>query len=183
MLDDLTAWLTVENVRGAIIGGVAASVLGRPRMTRDVDALVLLDSARLKTFLAAGSRFGFKPRLGDAVEFATRNRVLLASHEPSKTPVDIALGFLPFEEESIARSTVVTVAGVSFPVVSPEDLMVMKAVAHRPRDVADIESLLDANPKLDLERVRYWVGQFASVLEAPEILNDLEAMLARRVSP
>jgi hypothetical protein len=178
VLNDLTSWLTAENVRGAIIGGVAASVLGRPRMTRDVDAVVLLDSARLEAFLIAGSRFGFKPRLSDAVEFATHNHVLLAFHEPSKTPVDITLGFLPFEEESIARSTVVTVAGVSFPVVSPEDLMVMKAIARRPRDLADIDSILDANPNLDLERVRYWVSQFASLLEAPEILNDLEAILA-----
>jgi len=47
------------------------------------------------------------------------------------------------------------------------------------RDVADIEAVLDAHPDLDLDRVRYWVSQFASVLEAPEILVDLERMLKR----
>ena len=41
---DLIKWLQERNVRGIIIGGVAASLLGRPRVTRDIDALVLLDS-------------------------------------------------------------------------------------------------------------------------------------------
>jgi hypothetical protein len=60
-----------------------------------------------------------------------------------------------------------------------EDLVVMKALARRTRDIADIEAVLDAHPDLDLDRVRYWVGEFAAVLEAPEILEDLERMLNR----
>lgn len=39
----LVAWLDATGTRGAIIGGVAASLLGRPRVTGDVGALVLVD--------------------------------------------------------------------------------------------------------------------------------------------
>jgi len=53
----------------------------------------------------------------------------------------------------------------------------MKALARRARDVADIEAVLDVQPEVDLERVRYWVSQFAEVLEAPDILDDLEKIL------
>src|SRR5262249_1700947 len=56
----------------------------------------------------------------------------------------------------------------------------MKSLPRCPRDVADIEAVLDAHPGLDLTRVRYWVGQFASVLEAPEILDDVERILNRK---
>lgn len=55
-LRDLVAWLQAERVPGVVIGGVAASLLGRPRVTRDVDAVVLLDDARWEGFLAAGAQ-------------------------------------------------------------------------------------------------------------------------------
>jgi hypothetical protein len=50
----------------------------------------------------------------------------------------------------------------------PENLIIMKAVAHRPQDLADIEAILVANLKLNLRRVRHWVREFAAALEMPE---------------
>lgn len=38
-LKDLLSWLKAAKAKGVIVGGVAASLLGRPRFTRDVDAL------------------------------------------------------------------------------------------------------------------------------------------------
>jgi len=46
----------------------------------------------------------------------------------------------------------------------------MKAIAHRPRDMADIEAILDAQPQLDLRRVRRWVREFSTLLETPALL-------------
>ena len=43
---------------GAIIGEIAASVLGRPRLTVDIDVLVLLEREEWPEFLAAGREFG-----------------------------------------------------------------------------------------------------------------------------
>ncbi|MDI6755362.1 MAG: hypothetical protein QME78_13325 [Thermodesulfobacteriota bacterium] len=39
VLLDLVTWFQSRNVRGLVIGGVAVSLLGRPRVTHDVDAL------------------------------------------------------------------------------------------------------------------------------------------------
>ncbi|HXG22789.1 MAG TPA: hypothetical protein VNN62_27410 [Methylomirabilota bacterium] len=63
---------------------------------------------------------------------------------------------------------------------TPEDLIVMTAIAHRPRDVLDIESVMGAHPKLNLRQIRRWVQEFSAALDAPEILQDLNAILARR---
>ena len=180
VIRDLVAWMKDQNIPGAVIGGVAAGLLGRPRVTRDVDAILLLDISDAESFLAAGLRFGFSPRYADALVFAARRRVLLAVHDATGLTVDLSLGATPFEKESISRATVRTVAGVSFPVITAEDLVVMKALARRTRDVADIEAVLDAHPDLDLDRVRYWVGEFATLLEAPEVLDELEGILSRR---
>lgn len=179
-LRDLVAWFQDAPTPGTVIGGVAASLLGRPRVTRDIDALVLLDESEWSTFLAKGAGFGFVPRLSDALTFARQARVLLVRHEASGIDIDIAFGALPFEEEAVARAVWRDVGGVRIPLPLPEDLLIMKAVAHRPRDMADIESILDAQPKLDLPRVRRWVREFSAALETPELLRDFNALVARR---
>src|SRR5262245_42896262 len=179
-LRDLVAWFKDIPVPGTVIGGVAASLLGRPRVTRDIDALVLLDESEWDVFLDKGAVFGFVRRLSDALTFAHQARVLLVRHEASGIEVDIAFGTLPFEEEAVMRTVWHDVGGVQVPLPLPEDLLIMKTVAHRPRDMADIESILDAQPQLDLRRVRRWVREFSTALATPELLRDFNALVARQ---
>lgn len=57
--------------------------------------------------------------------------------------LDIALGGLPFEEASVARSTLFTFPpDVPLRTCSAEDLVVLKAFADRPKDWVDIEGIL-----------------------------------------
>ena len=177
ILRDLVAWLQAEKIPGVLIGGLAASLLGRPRLTRDVDVLVLLVEGQWADFLNIGAGYGFIPRRDDALAFAQKNRVLLVRHRQSGIDIDIVFGSLLFEKEAVARATWMELGGVRVPLPLPEDLIIMKAVAHRPQDLADIEAILAAHPKLNLRRVRRWVREFAAALSMPEILSDLEALL------
>jgi hypothetical protein len=177
---DLVAWLLAGNVPGVVIGGLAASLWGRPRLTRDVDALVLVEEGRWAEFMAAGLGHGFDLRREDALAFARETRVLLMRHQESGIDVDIVFGSLSFEKEAVAQAIWMELGGVQAPLPLPEDLIIMKAVAHRPQDLADIEAVLAAHPKLNLKRVRRWVREFAAALAMPEILNDLEALLSQR---
>ena len=179
-LNALARWFEREGIEGAIVGGVAASLLGRPRMTRDVDAVVLVDEYGWERFVDSGRRSGFDPRIDDPIEFARRTRVVLMRHTSSGIDIDISLGALPFEREMIDRHQSMTVGPVTIPVITPEDLIIMKALARRPRDMADIESVLDANPEMDLDRIRDWLREFSAVLEMPEILEDFEGIVRRR---
>lgn len=179
-LKDLERWIEATGTPSVVVGGVAASLHGRPRATRDVDALVLLNEDRWEEFLASGERFGFQARRLDAIAFARKVRVLLVHHRPSGIDVDITMGLLPFEEEAVARGMPIESVGLALRIATPEDIIIMKAVAHRGRDMADIESILDAHPGLDVERVRRWVKEFAAALGTPEILRDLEALIERR---
>jgi hypothetical protein len=179
VLRDLVAWLKASRVEGIVIGGVAAAILGRPRATQDVDALVLLNDPR--EFLEVGAKHGFRGRIADPVAFARQSRVLLLRHEPTGIHVDISMAGLPFEEEAIRRGRPRAIRGVpvQIPIPTPEDLIIMKAVAHRPRDTADIEAILDMHPKIDAARVLRWVADFAQVLEMPELREDIEKLLKR----
>lgn len=178
-LQDLLRWLEVTQTPYAIIGGVGVSLIAGARATQDVDAVLWLDTGELESFVLSGAPHGFIGRISDAPEFARRNRVILLQHQPTGINVDLSCGALPFEEEMIARARELVIGSVRIKVASPEDLIITKAVAHRPRDIADIESILNIEPNLDFDRIRFWVGQFAESLEMPELIEDLEKLLSR----
>jgi len=94
--------------------------------------------------------------------------------------IDIAFGALPFEEEAVERTVWREMSGIRVPLPTPEDLIIMKAVAHRTRDLADIEAILDAQPKLNVRRIRRWLKEFSALLESPEILQDFNTLAARQ---
>ena len=163
--------------RGMIIGGLAASLLGRPRLTADVDAVMLLSLEDLPELISAAEKEGLDPRLEDAEEFARRHRVLLLHHSASGINVVISLGMLPFEEEAVERSTVHMIGDLSLRLPTPEDLIIFKAVAHRPQDLLDIQALIEVNPDLDRAWIERWLRQFARALDMPELWEDIRAWL------
>jgi hypothetical protein len=163
--------------QGVSIGGVAASLLGKPRLTADVDAVLLLSVQDLPLLIEAATQEGFAPRIADAQDFARRNRVLLLRHEESGINVDISLGALPIETEAVKRSQIHQIGSLAIRLPTPEDLIIFKAVAHRPQDLLDIQALVESNPNLDREYVEHWVRDFAQLLEMPGIWDDIAPWL------
>ena len=161
-----------------LIGGVAVSLLAKPRFTADVDAVILLEDEELPDFLKAAERLGFKARIRGAIEFAKRNRVLLLKHTKAGINVDLSLGLLPFEKEALKRSKQFKIANITFNLPTPEDLIIFKAVAHRPRDMEDIRQILKVHTKIDKKRIEKIVREFARALEMPEIWQDLKSILS-----
>src|ERR1700680_3972798 len=96
-------WLDATNMPSMIIGGVAASVLGRPRLTQDVDALAVLPEAGWAEAIRLASKYNILPRIEDALQFAKRSRVLLMRHTTSGIDVDLTFGELPFERAAVAN--------------------------------------------------------------------------------
>ena len=47
---------------------------------------------------------GIQARIENAREFAERNQIILAVHDPSGTSIDLSLAWLPFEEEALRAS-------------------------------------------------------------------------------
>lgn len=163
--------------RGVIIGGIAVGFLGRPRLTEDIDAMFLLSVKDIPRFLEAASAENIQPRIKNADEFARKNRVLLLRHISTEINIDVSLGALPFEEEMVARKIVKSSGTISLSLPTPEDLIIMKAVAHRPKDLEDIRTIVDNNPDLDKERIERWVKAFSGILELPGLWPKISAIL------
>ena len=178
-LGAVSEWLDSAAVPGAIIGGVAASVLGRPRLTEDIDVLVILERRDWAPFLETGREFGFAPRIDDVLDFAETSRVLLVLHQPSGIPIDVVLGALPLEDEIVRGARYVEIAGIRLPLAAPESIVVMKTLARRARDIADIEGILEVHDRLDLDWIRTRLTEFDQALGETELLDEFSRVLAR----
>lgn len=179
-IESLQSLLEKLNDRGVIIGGVAVGFLGKPRFTADVDAVFLLSVNDIPQFMELARAESLLPRIPDAAEFARKNRVLLLRHSPTEIDIDISLGILPFEEEMVKRSTTQSFAGLTIRLPTPEDLIIMKAIAHRPKDLEDIRSIANNYPDLDQQRVEEWVKAFGDALEMPELWDQIKPLIKNR---
>jgi hypothetical protein len=159
--------------QGIVIGGIAASLLGEPRATADIDAVIVLSVDELPQLMAITKEAGLLPRIADAEMFARRNRVLLLNHRDSGIDVDISLGLLPFEIEAAERGRMYQIGTLEVRLPTPEDLIIQKAIAHRPKDMLDIAAIIANQPKLDWQRIAFWLQQFADLLEMPEVWQDV----------
>lgn len=175
----LAGWLAAVRVPYAIIGGVAVALQAAPRFTKDIDLVVWTEDARWPELVDAATSFSITPRITDWLAFAGRTRVLLLVHS-SGVPLDISCGALPFEQELVDSAENVDLGPVIVAVATPAHLLVMKAIANRPRDRADIETLLRVFPDVDTEGARKVVVEFADALETPELISDFDRLVRDR---
>lgn len=179
-LQALQNLISIFNDQGVIIGGIAASLLGVPRYTADVDAVFLLKIEDLSNFLTEASKQGIEPRITGPIQFAKKNRVLLLRHEVTGIDIDVSLGVLPFEIEMIHRSHAVELGALRLQLPTPEDLIIMKAVAHRPKDLDDIQAIATSHPKLDKDRIQNWVEQFGEALDLPDLWSRVSERINKK---
>jgi len=177
-LESLQKLISRFNHRGVVIGGIAASILGEARYTEDLDAMFLLSVKDVSQFLEAAKQEGIESRINDAEGFAKKNRILLLRHMITNTNIDISLGILTFEEEVVERSVLHEFdEALQIRLPSPEDLIIMKAIAHRPKDYGDIRTLVIKYQDLDYKRIERWVKDFAEVLETPNLWPEIKRIL------
>lgn len=163
-----------------IIGGIAVIARGVPRQTIDIDATIAAADMDLDVLVQTLALHQIVPRIDNAVAFARERQVLLLRHQPTGTPLELSLAWLPFELEALGRATLVDFGGVAARVATAEDLIVLKAIAWRDRDRGDIERLLLLHSaEVDLNRIRALVGEFAEAIEEPERVDQFNALVRR----
>ena len=160
-----------------VIGGIAVIAHGVRRVTSDIDAVIQGDAVAVDGLLRILSRHQICPRISDAAAFAQANLVLLVRHEPTGVDLDLSFGWTAFEHEAIAVSVAAKYGAQEVPIARPEDILIFKAMAGRPRDVDDAAALLDLYPDIDLARVRKRLTELAALADAPELLDGLDQLI------
>ena len=167
---DIVRVLESLRIAYAVIGGIANAVWGEPRATIDVDVTVAVDEDELSTTVPAIAR-SFQVPVSDPVAFVQQTRVLpLDSADGVR--IDVIFALLPFEVDAIRRAKDVTIADRTVHVVTAEDLILMKIISDRPRDVADAGAIVRRRiGELDLAYLEPRIRELATALESDAILD------------
>jgi len=162
----------------AVMGGIALQFWGEPRFTHDLDVTVedrldLPELVRLTTD-------AFGSRVPDPQTFARETRMLLV--RVAEVDVDIAVALRGYEDSLFARIRSIEVEpGRRLSICSAEDLIIHNALAGRPQDLADVQSVIQRQgKKLDVRYIRRWLGQFSRGLDDPVILERFRQLWAGR---
>jgi hypothetical protein len=143
-----------SKVRYLIIGGIAVNLHGYYRATGDLDILLSLDDKNVTKFIEAVKSLNLKPKVPVKIEeFADKSKrdfwqkeknmlvfSLVNPKDPMET-VDVMIAN-PINFEKAFKDRIKVNAGeISLPVISIDDLIKLKQLAKRDRDIMDIKAL------------------------------------------
>jgi len=182
-LADLKDALAALGVDWYLFGAQAALVHGAARVTADVDVTVRLGKvtpARLSTAL---KRHGFRLRVDDP-SFVRTTRVLPVLHVRTSVPADLVLAGPGLEDAFLERAVVRDVGGVPVPVARAEDLIVMKILAGRDKDLDDVVAILAARgAELDANDVLRTLALVEDALGQSDLVPTWERLRAELAKP
>jgi predicted nucleotidyltransferase len=163
----------------AVMGGFAVRAHGVPRPTYDVDLTVALDRERLPLLFDRLRDRDFQiPRVYETgwVDRVTELPLLkLQRYIRDKTlDVDLFLAEPLFLAEAMKRRSRIDAEGKLLWVVSPEDLILLKLLAGRPRDLGDVGDVLFMQDRLNEHYMRNWASELG-------IAEPLEMALAESI--
>ena len=148
-----------RGVRYAIIGGIAIIQHTRVRTTDDIDALMTVPQIAMPGLFQALQDCGFTLDVLKCIrEFRDDGFTAIRYGD---VIVDLMQPVLPVYAHVLDRAISTQILGQSVRVSSAEGLIVMKLIAMRPQDEADILDLLAAyGSRLDLTYVRAELDTF-----------------------
>ncbi len=138
---DLRKGLSSLKVRWYVFGAQAAIVYGSNRLTSDVNITLDLHEISVAELLKALAKYGFEPQIPDR-RFIELTRVIPVVHVKTKLPVDLVLSGPGLEDVFFERVVMISIGSSKIPFASPEDLVVMKVLSGRPKDLDDVVSIL-----------------------------------------
>ena len=154
IFDTLFKILDDADVRYIVVGGLAVVLHGHARLTADLDLIIDLDPGEVRRAISALVDAGFRPQVPVPPEqFADpatrRSRIRdkgmrvfsMSDPENSMRIVDLFVeNPIPFDE-LLSRSEVLHLQTASVRIAAIDDLIRLKEMAGRPKDLDDIEKL------------------------------------------
>jgi len=180
ILARIASVLSREKLPYMIIGGQAVLLYGEPRLTKDIDITLGINIDRLEEMLEIVKQLSLSPLPEDVPSFVQETMVLPVLEKTTGIRVDFIFSFTPYEAQAIGRARRVTLAGQEVCFASPEDLIIHKMFAGRPRDVEDVKTLILKNPGIDVPYIRRWLRELDMAVQGKGALGAFESILGDR---
>lgn len=176
-LADVIAVFERLGTQYAVMGGLAVRVYGIPRPTYDVDFTVAIARDHLPALYQELRTLGFTiPEQYDTgwVDCVAGMSVVKIRRylKGLGVDVDVFLAESEFQNELLGRRRCEQIDDMEIWFVSPEDLVLLKLISHRPRDMSDIADVLFTQGQLDEAYLRHWAGELGVVDELERVLAE-----------
>lgn len=163
-----------------IIGGQAVLVYGRPRLTRDIDITLGVDTDKFASIEGVCKKLRLRILAENPQDFARDTKVLPTEQPASKVRVDFIFSFTPYEAQAIKNAKQVLIDDYPVKFASCEDVIIHKMVAGRAVDEEDIKSILAKNKDIiDFEYIDKWLSEFGKIAEQEGILARWNTLLEK----
>lgn len=179
ILSRIGASLSRHNLPYMIIGGQAVLLYGEPRLTRAIDITLGVNIDYLDEVLSVVQEILLKPIPEDIESFVKETMVLPAIDESNGIRVDFIFSFTPYETEAIKRARKVTIMDEEVSFATPEDLIIHKIFAGRPRDLEDVRTVILKNPEINTPYIRNWLKEFDVSYDNGDFLKTFEEILTK----
>lgn len=181
LIKRVAQYLDESKVPYMIIGGQAVLLYGTPRLTRDIDITLGVDTDQFLVIGKLCRDLGLRVLADDPERFAVQTKVLPAEDAPSRIRVDFIFSFTPYEKQAIERANKVMMEGYPVSFASCEDVIIHKMFAARAVDLEDVRHILAKNrQQIDLAYIRHWLSEFSSLPEHERIGEDFERLIEDR---
>jgi hypothetical protein len=168
--------------RWCVFGAQAVIAYGVPRLSADVDVTLDLVPNDPERFVRDMEAAGFALRGGDP-DFVRRTRVLPFVHVATAMPLDVVLAGSGLEDEFLDRARTMDLSGTTVPMIDPEDLIIAKLVAGRPKDIEDVRGVWRLQRRnLDQERIRRVLRLLEEALSQGDLLASFDSIRRGRTA-
>ncbi|MGA9314420.1 MAG: nucleotidyl transferase AbiEii/AbiGii toxin family protein [Solirubrobacteraceae bacterium] len=137
-------------------GAIALAWYRSPRATTDIDLNVTLTPTEAEPVVGALSHLGVSISESDR---ATIERDGQARLDWDGSYLDVFFATLDLHREMAVSSREVAFGPVLIPILSPEHLIVCKAIFDRPKDWVDIEEIVSWGTEVDDAVVLRWIDE------------------------
>lgn len=163
--------------RWYLFGAQAVIAYGVPRLSADVDVTLDLAPQEPERFVREMETAGFALRVEDP-DFVRRTRVMPFVHVATAMPLDVVLAGSGLEDEFFGRVRPTDLGGVSVPLIDPEDLIIAKVLAGRPKDMEDARGVWHLKRRaLDEGRIRRILRLLEEALGQSDLLSGFESIV------
>ncbi|MCK6591636.1 MAG: nucleotidyltransferase [Polyangiaceae bacterium] len=163
--------------RWYVFGALAAVAYGRPRMTADVDITVELRGAGARRLLTELAPYGFTLRIPLSKEHLAETQLLPMVHAPTELPLDLVIAGPGLDDEFLARANLVDIGGLKVPMISVEDLIAVKVLAGRRKDLEDVRGVLvEQHGRIDLARIHDVLAALEDAIGERTLLRRLSRL-------
>ena len=167
------ALLRKGNIRHLYIGGLAVLAAGEPRMTRDIDLIIFISRKALPQMLGLASRSGFTVIERVAIRDAKERGACMIQFKG--VPVDLILASTDLEASAWKRRRRLRLFGRLVNMPSIEDLILLKIIPGRPRDIEDARGIVvSAGSGLDRPYLRLWCRRICDEAEDMRVWQRLK---------